>query len=170
MESIDATVYAYIMANIRLDIDNAINRITLKAMIEADGHTMVETDPDVILSDDLKRAVGHGGEAPVIILTTVADIRDAVETMRKGVYGYIIVPFLPGETSLMIDRALNTASDALATEEDTTPASLKDVEARHILDTLRYCKNNQAKAARLLGIGRNTLWRKLKLIKDKTSE
>jgi two-component system response regulator HydG len=32
----------------------------------------------------------------------------------------------------------------------------------HIQRVLRVCKHNQAKAARILGIGRNTLWRKLK--------
>ena len=39
---------------------------------------------------------------------------------------------------------------------------LRDVEREHILTTLRECHGNQAKAAELLGIGRNTLWRKLK--------
>jgi len=39
---------------------------------------------------------------------------------------------------------------------------LEDVEMEHILRVLKKCKNNQAKAARMLGIGRNTLWRKLK--------
>ena len=46
-----------------------------------------------------------------------------------------------------------------------TDKELEEVEALHILDTLRRCKNNQAHAARKLGIGRNTLWRKLKKIK-----
>ncbi len=40
--------------------------------------------------------------------------------------------------------------------------SLSDVEREHILTTLRDCHGNQAKAAELLRIGRNTLWRKLK--------
>ncbi len=39
---------------------------------------------------------------------------------------------------------------------------LREVERGHILATLRECQGNQAKAADLLGIGRNTLWRKLK--------
>ncbi len=39
---------------------------------------------------------------------------------------------------------------------------LRDAEREHILATLRESQGNQAKAAELLGIGRNTLWRKLK--------
>jgi two-component system, NtrC family, response regulator HydG len=39
---------------------------------------------------------------------------------------------------------------------------LEDVEREHILGTLDACAWNQARAAEALGIGRNTLWRKLK--------
>ncbi len=39
---------------------------------------------------------------------------------------------------------------------------LEDLERLHILEVLRECGNNQAEAAKKLGIGRNTLWRKLK--------
>ncbi len=48
--------------------------------------------------------------------------------------------------------------------------SLRDVEREHILTTLRDCHGNQAKAAELLRIGRNTLWRKLKEYGVKPSE
>ncbi len=48
--------------------------------------------------------------------------------------------------------------------------ALRDVEREHILATLRECHGNQAKAADLLGIGRNTLWRKLKEYGVKPSE
>jgi len=44
------------------------------------------------------------------------------------------------------------------------------VEREHILATLRECHGNQAKAADLLGIGRNTLWRKLKEYDVKPSD
>ena len=45
--------------------------------------------------------------------------------------------------------------------------SLEEAEAEHIQEGLRHCKNNRAKAARILVIGRNTLWRKLKIIEQK---
>jgi two-component system response regulator HydG len=40
--------------------------------------------------------------------------------------------------------------------------SLADVEREHILRVLDACSGSQVEAARLLGVGRNTLWRKLR--------
>ncbi len=42
------------------------------------------------------------------------------------------------------------------------PRTLEELEKEHILQVLRECGNNQAHAAKRLGIARNTLWRKLK--------
>ena len=39
---------------------------------------------------------------------------------------------------------------------------LDAIEKRHILEVLDACGQNQGEAAKRLGIGRNTLWRKLK--------
>ena len=43
---------------------------------------------------------------------------------------------------------------------------LADVEQEHILGVLRACNGVQADAAKILGIGRNTLWRKLRSFGD----
>ena len=40
--------------------------------------------------------------------------------------------------------------------------ALTEVEREHILQVLDACQGSQAEAARVLGIGRNTLWRKLR--------
>jgi ActR/RegA family two-component response regulator len=78
--------------------------------------------------------------------------------MREGVWGYVFVPLQPGEAVMAVQRA--TAGGSAPAAEDLR--RLEDVEMEHIVRVLRKCKNNQAKAARMLGIGRNTLWRKLK--------
>ena len=49
--------------------------------------------------------------------------------------------------------------DAASVEKGTT---LKELERSYILTALERHGGNQAKAARELGIGRNTLWRRLK--------
>ena len=42
------------------------------------------------------------------------------------------------------------------------PKTLADVEREHVLSVLEACRGSQTEAARVLGIGRNTLWRKLR--------
>ncbi len=44
--------------------------------------------------------------------------------------------------------------------------ALAQIEREHILRVLAACGDSQAKAARILGIGRNTLWRKLRVLDD----
>ena len=76
-----------------------------------------------------------------------------------------------------IERALIMASGAAVGAADLPPEMLPDVQAgikrgaketlegaekRHILQALSDCGGNQVEAAKLLGVARNTLWRKLK--------
>jgi Nif-specific regulatory protein len=54
------------------------------------------------------------------------------------------------------------AAPAHEREAAPAPAPLAEVEKQHIVSTLAYCDGNRTRAATLLGIGRNTLARKLK--------
>ncbi|MBL7647448.1 MAG: hypothetical protein JNK74_14780 [Candidatus Hydrogenedentes bacterium] len=157
------------MALIGLHINDPANRLTLKAMLELEGHRILEGDvgTPLLITDDLDRAADRVSDATtVLVLCTSDEVGRAVDAMKKGVYGYIFLPFQPGEAGLMVQRALGGSS----TESGAAPAPesplrrLEDVESEYILGVLRRCKNNQARAARVLGIGRNTLWRKLRKI------
>ncbi|MCG3121519.1 MAG: Anaerobic nitric oxide reductase transcription regulator NorR [bacterium] len=57
---------------------------------------------------------------------------------------------------------------------NATPAAprlpLKDIERQYILDTVAACNGNYDEAARVLGIGRTTLWRKLKSYSSEEGE
>ena len=96
------------MARITLDVEAPLNRMTLKALIEAEGHQIAAEDGEVILTDDPERGIRQAAEVPVLLLTTAGAAAAAVEAMRQGVYGYILLPFLPGEAALMITRALES--------------------------------------------------------------
>lgn len=73
-----------------------------------------------------------------------------------------------------VERAIILSSDEEIRPEDLPPEvreaagenhrtrPLCDVEKDHILRTLEACNGNQLDTAKRLGIGRNTLWRKLK--------
>jgi len=152
------------MARVQLSIADPTQRITLRTMLEVDGHEVVSQDPDVLICDTGGEAVARSGEAPTLLLSTVGDLPQAVEAMRKGVWDYVFLPFQAGEAAVKVNRAAGAnhhRSDPDDVPIDKLP-SLEAVERDHIMRVLRKCKHNQAKAARILGIGRNTLWRKLK--------
>ena len=138
----------------------------MRALLEAEGHTIVTDQPEVVFTDSSEYATTHAQEVPTILLATASQIPDAIRAMREGAYGYVFVPFQAGEANLMVHRALASGAGI---QDETTPAArpeemrtLAEVELEHIQTVLRRCNYNQAKAARILGIGRNTLWRKLK--------
>src|SRR5690606_14803117 len=54
------------------------------------------------------------------------------------------------------------APSAPARQSPSALRSLAEVEREHILHVLDACGGSQAEAARVLGIARNTLWRKLR--------
>lgn len=133
--------------------------LTLKYLVEAEGHEVCESDAAVTITDDLAWREEPSPEGAVLLLATAASLPAAISAMREGAAGYIFVPLQPGEAQLMIRRALESSGRGGG---EYRPRSLAEVEREHILRTVRHCNGNRAKAARVLGIGRNTLWRKLR--------
>lgn len=71
------------------------------------------------------------------------------------------------ESSLDVKPGEAKPQDAYSPKDLEKPESfqelsLAEMERRHILAVLQRCGNNRTKAAAVLGIGTNTLWRKLK--------
>lgn len=163
------------MALLQLDIRDIPNRMALKALLEKAGHEVLTGAgaPLVVITDQPATANDYGRDAMVLILTSPGDAAQAVAAMRRGAFGYLLTPLVPGEAEIMVERALlfsQSVTGPRALEDDDAeivPLTLEEVEEVHILDTMRRCRNNQARAARDLGIGRNTLWRKLKRIQAK---
>ena len=162
------------MARVRLEIRDLPNRLALKALLEADGHEVFAGpgDAQVVLTDQPEVAEGFARDLASVLLANAAQVPRAVQAMRRGVFGYVFAPLVPGEAPLIVERALAfsrgiTAPRPLEDDDDIVPLTLEEVEEVHILDTMRRCRDNQARAARELGIGRNTLWRKLKRIQSK---
>lgn len=151
------------MARIALHIETPAARMTLKAMLEAAGHQIVTAEPELIFADTPARAAENAAACPVLLLAAAAQIPEAVNAMRQGAYGYVFLPLQPGEAVMMVARALAQQPSRAREEAILT---LEEAETRHIRETLRRCHHNQADAARRLGIGRNTLWRKMKKMGD----
>lgn len=147
------------MSLVRLDIQDPILRATLKAMLQAAGHDVVRENAGVVLTDDCTRAIEWAASQCTVVAVHARDIPRAVAAMGQGVYGYIFLPLQPGEADIAVRHATQTAVHA--PDDDTPVPALREVEMEHIRRVLRRCKGNHTEAARLLGIGRNTLWRRL---------
>lgn len=154
------------MVRVQLDIDDPTNHLTLKTILEAGGHEVVRERPEVVVADASAKAVHYAESVPTLVLARAGEIRDAVEAMRRGVFGYLFVPFQPGEAGIMVQRALASRGSNMQAEVAPPLMTIAESETRLIRATLRQCKHNQSQAARILGIGRNTLWRKLKKLKQ----
>jgi two-component system response regulator RegA len=91
----------------------------------------------------------------VVVLTGYGSIATAVEAVRLGAAEYLTKPADVDQIVAALTRA-----DGPAPVPDTVP-SLARVEWEHINRVLSDCDGNISKAARLLGIHRRSLQRKL---------
>lgn len=153
------------MATIALHLDDSIQLLTLKTMLEAAGHRVHResdrSDTEFIFCSLDATAGLLPSQVPVVVLASPVEVEAAVRAMQNGAWGYIAVPFQPREAELMVARALQTGSSRAELTLNSLQ-TMEEVEFEHIERALRLCNGNQAKAARILKIGRNTLWRKLK--------
>ncbi|MFP6616760.1 MAG: helix-turn-helix domain-containing protein [Candidatus Hydrogenedentota bacterium] len=152
------------MVSIAIFVQDTIQRLTLKTLLEAEGYRITEApeDAQVMFTDAETWRDLNLSDAPTILIASVSEIPTAIEAMVAGAWGYIFVPFISREAALAVSRALggNAPSDLQPVQADLR--TMESVEFEHIALALRLCHGNQAKAARALNIGRNTLWRKLK--------
>jgi two-component system response regulator HydG len=69
---------------------------------------------------------------------------------------------LPEELSRKPREAIGSPPPAASPSDSSIFRSLAEVEREHIVRVLEACGGSQAEAARVLGVARNTLWRKLR--------
>ncbi|HDP35914.1 MAG TPA: hypothetical protein ENN29_12490 [Candidatus Hydrogenedentes bacterium] len=148
------------MARVVLDISDPGLKLTVELMLQAEGHEVVMKGGEVTIADSPEAALAAADDSQALVLTPPSGVPDAISAMHQGVYGYILLPLQPGEAPLMTSRAMREKEQDHKTPDKLIP--LAEIEKNHIESVLRACKGNQVKAAQTLGIGRNTLWRKIK--------
>lgn len=158
------------MAAITLHFVDPAQRLTLKTILAVTGHGIVDENAELQFSDMESRHALDFTQTPTVLAATTSEIPDAVKAMAQGAWGYIFIPFQPDEAALTVSRVLS--GEAQVSAKATLPElpTLESVEFDHIRIALRLANGNQAKAARALNIGRNTLWRKLKKMDPKNSD
>jgi two-component system response regulator RegA len=126
-----------------------------------------EDSPEYALVD-LRLPDGHGLDVVaeihaidqttrIIVLTGYGAIATAVESLKRGASDYLTKPVDADQVALALD---STAASPAPAREYTVP-SLARVEWEHIQRVLTECGGNVSQAARVLGLHRRSLQRKL---------
>ena len=98
----------------------------------------------------------------IVVLTGYGSIATAVEALRRGAMNYLTKP-------IDIDSIVRAFTGESGTDiAETAPQSLEQVEWEHINRVLMECKGNISLAAKLLGLHRRSLQRKLATITKRT--
>jgi len=116
--------------------------------------------------DLLARIRARNPEVAAIVLTRYPSIAAAVHAMRMGFQDYLAKPIearkmavLFGATTPLAGRQ-DVANDVF--DGDDEPASLARIQWEHIHTVLLDCRGNITEAARMLGLHRRSLQRKLR--------
>jgi two-component system response regulator RegA len=97
----------------------------------------------------------------VVVLTGYGSIATALEAVRLGAADYLTKPADVDSILAAFDRADGLAGPVLEPGTDQSVPSLARVEWEHISRIVTDCGGNISQAARMLGIHRRSLQRKL---------
>lgn len=92
-------------------------------------------------------------DTPVVLMTAYADVQLAVKGLKNGAADFVTKPWDN-------DELVRTLRDAV--EKSREVVTLDELEQQHVHRVVDQCHGNLSKAAELLGITRQTLYRKLK--------
>ena len=92
-------------------------------------------------------------DTPVVLKTAYADVQLAVKGLKNGAADFVTKPWDN-------DELVRTLRDAV--EKSREVVTLDELEQQHVHRVVDQCHGNMSKAAELLGITRQTLYRKLK--------
>jgi DNA-binding NtrC family response regulator len=114
----------------------------------------------------LEKALRQDPGMHVILMSTAHSVDAAIEAIKHGAYDYLCRPLdYPRLTKTLDDLAeqfRKLQSSAITPNGDWRPLPLSEMRSMHIQRVLETCNGNRVRAARMLGIGRTSLYRFLK--------
>lgn len=100
-------------------------------------------------------------DARICLLTGFANIATAVEAIKLGAHYYLAKPAHVDDILARLGLMHGDGAAAEVANDARSQSSLDEVEWRHIVHALREYRGNVSKAARMLGMHRRTLQRKI---------
>lgn len=157
-----------ILTALKICLAEVFTRIVTLSSTDRLVATMSEEQVDVVLLDmnfSLGVNTGQDGlfwlrtlkklhpDTPVVLMTAYADVQLAVRGLKNGAADFVTKPWDN-------DELVRTLRDAV--EKSREVVTLDKLEQQHVHRVVEQCHGNMSKAAELLGITRQTLYRKLR--------
>lgn len=157
-----------ILTALKICLAGVFTRIMTLSSTDRLVATMSEEHVDVVLLDmnfSLGVNTGQDGlfwlrtlkklhpDTPVVLMTAYADVQLAVRGLKNGAADFVTKPWDN-------DELVRTLRDAV--EKSREVVTLDKLEQQHVHRVVEQCHGNMSKAAELLGITRQTLYRKLR--------
>lgn len=155
-----------ILTAVKICLDGVFERIITLSKPDAILPTIQQEHIDAILLDmNFTLGVNSGQEGmiwlttihrkhpdiPVVLVTAYADVQLAVRGLKNGAVDFVTKPWDN-------EDLIRKLKDAIDKTKEVMP--LDEVEKEHIKKVVDKCHGNMSKAAELLGITRQTLYKK----------
>lgn len=143
------------------DVSEASTAADAEACIADDAPEFAVLDlrvPDGYGLDLIARLKAADPNTRIVVLTGYGSIATAVDAVRRGATHYLTKPVEVDEILAAFDRGVG---EGVTTADALKPMSLDRMEWEHINRVLVDCGGNVSEAARLLGLHRRSLQRKL---------
>lgn len=99
----------------------------------------------------------RNADVPVVLMTAYADVQLAVRGLKTGATDFVTKPWDN-------DDLLRILKDAIDRSKEVVP--LDQMEVEHVRKVVDRCHGNISRAAELLGITRQTLYAKMKKLRE----
>lgn len=155
-----------ILTAVKICLNGVFERILTLSAPDAILTTLQQEHVDEILLDmNFAQGVNTGQEGlfwlsaihrrhpdiPIVLVTAYADVKLAVKGLKNGAADFITKPWDN-------DELIRTLKDAIDKAGDVLP--LDEMEKEHVRKVVNKCHGNMSRAAELLGITRQTLYKK----------
>lgn len=157
-----------ILTALKICLAGVFTRIVTLSSTDRLVATMSEEHVDVVLLDmnfSLGVNTGQDGlfwlrtlkklhpDTPVVLMTAYADVQLAVKGLKNGAADFVTKPWDNDELVRTLRNAVEKSREVM---------TLDKLEQQHVHRVVEQCHGNMSKAAELLGITRQTLYRKLR--------